>query len=71
MQTVDAVVTHDNVVAIDQVMVYRLYNPYTGEHLYTMDENEIVTLVQLGWEYEGIAFYAYDAGRSVSLMQIE
>lgn len=71
MQTVDAVVTYDDVVDIDQVMVYRLYNPCTGEHLYTTDANEIVALVQLSWEYEGIAFYAYDAGRSVRLMQIE
>lgn len=38
--------------------MYRLYNPNTGEHLYTSDLNERVTLVSLGWRYEGVGWYA-------------
>ena len=36
--------------------VYRLYEPKTGEHLYTMDENEKAKLLSEGWNYEGVAF---------------
>lgn len=36
--------------------VYRLYEPVSGEHLYTMDESEKATLMASGWNYEGIAF---------------
>lgn len=38
--------------------LYRLYNPYSGEHLYTYDQNEQKELVKLGWNDEGIAWYA-------------
>lgn len=33
--------------------VYRLYNPNTGEHVYTMGQAEKNNLVRLGWRYEG------------------
>lgn len=36
--------------------VYRLYNPNTGEHFYTMDEAERDALDQIGWKYEGVAW---------------
>lgn len=38
--------------------VYRLYNPNSGEHLYTLDGAERSNLVRLGWNYEGIAWYS-------------
>ena len=34
--------------------LYRLYNPWTGEHLFTTDAHEVQTLIPLGWRYEGI-----------------
>ena len=34
--------------------LYRLYNPWTGEHLFTTDAHEVQTLTPLGWRYEGI-----------------
>ena len=41
--------------------VHRLFQPSTGEHLYTMDEAEKNKLMAEGWNYEGIAFNsAYD-----------
>ena len=45
------------------VPLYRQYNPYaeTGTHNYTADENENDTLVELGWEEEGIAWYGVAA----------
>ena len=36
----------------------RLYNPYTGEHFYTADTDEKATLVEAGWNDEGIGWYA-------------
>lgn len=32
---------------------YRLYNPYSGEHLYTSDTNEVNVLASRGWNREG------------------
>lgn len=38
--------------------VYRLYNPNDGQHMLTASHYEAVNLQNLGWTYEGIAFYA-------------
>ena len=38
--------------------MYRLYNPYTGEHLYTSSASELSSLDRAGWRYEGIGWYA-------------
>lgn len=38
--------------------VYRLYNPWTGEHLYTTSSAEYNKLKTTGWNGEGIAFYS-------------
>ena len=35
------------------VPVYRLFNPATGEHLYTVDRNERSVLATIGWQEEG------------------
>ena len=32
--------------------LYRLYNPYTGEHLYTTDAHERDSLAAVGWSVE-------------------
>ena len=37
-------------------MVYRLYNPNSGEHFYTYSKDEINNLVTAGWKKEGIAW---------------
>ena len=42
------------------VYLYRLYNPYTGEHLYTSLAEERDQLTPLGWVYEGIGWSACD-----------
>ena len=36
--------------------VYRLYNPYSGDHHYTMAQSEINSLTKIGWRYEGLSF---------------
>lgn len=36
----------------------RLYNPYSGEHLYTANNTEINKLVSIGWKNEGVAWTA-------------
>lgn len=38
--------------------VYRLYNRYSGEHFYTTSENEVIALVDCGWNHEGIGWVA-------------
>lgn len=48
------------------VIVYRLYNPCTGEHLYTTDAHEKDVLYQKhGWGFEGIGWYAPSSGEKV------
>ena len=39
--------------------VYRLYNPNSGEHVYTMGVAEKNNLVHLGWGYEGVLGTSY------------
>lgn len=33
--------------------IFRMYNPYSGEHLYTTDTNEADALLRSGWDWEG------------------
>ena len=40
------------------VEMFRLYNKWTGEHLYTSSTEEVAKLKLLGWKDEGIAWYA-------------
>lgn len=42
----------------ETVAMHRLYNPYTGEHLYTASDVERGSLVGLGWNYEGVGWTA-------------
>jgi hypothetical protein len=36
--------------------VFRLYNPNSGEHFYTLSEEEFLYLEQIGWRNEGIGW---------------
>ena len=42
--------------------MYRLYNPYSHEHLFTTDANEKDNLVTLGWRFEGAVGKVYMHG---------
>lgn len=42
--------------------LWRLYNPYTGQHLYTSDDAERNRLRYYGWNYEGVAWDAPTSG---------
>lgn len=57
--------TRSDVPEAEGVAMLRLYNPYTGEHLFTSDANERDTLVPLGWKYEGEAWKAPESGQEV------
>lgn len=49
-----------------QVSIFRLYNPNTGEHLYTANSNEWYSLAfGKGWENEGVAWFAPNEGAPV------
>ena len=36
--------------------VYRLYNPNSGQHLFTADHSEAESLANSGWSFEGVPF---------------
>ncbi|MFV0528802.1 MAG: InlB B-repeat-containing protein [Lachnospiraceae bacterium] len=40
------------------VVVYRVYNPNSTEHVYTPDIAEVNVCVSKGWQYEGVAWIA-------------
>lgn len=40
-----------------RVAINRLYNPNSGEHLFTPSNFERATLINYGWKDEGIGFY--------------
>lgn len=42
----------------DKAPVFRLVNPDTAEHIYTIDANEARILYVNGWGYEGICWYS-------------
>lgn len=42
------------------IPTYRLYNPYSGEHLYTLSVDEKKSLVRAGWNDEGTCWYVPD-----------
>ena len=44
--------------AVASVSLYRLYNRYNGEHLYTLSSAERDDLVRDGWRYEGVGWYS-------------
>lgn len=38
--------------------MFRCYNPNSGEHFYTSNFIEVTTIVNVGWNYEGVGWYA-------------
>ena len=53
----------ENYTSSDEFTVYRLYNRFTGEHLYTNDANEVKVLYKdHQWGFEGIAWYTPTEG---------
>ncbi len=69
-KTVYAIYTKDPVSvsapADATVAMYRLYNPYTHEHLFTTDKAEYDTLVVAGWTGEGsVGMVAVKQGKGV------
>ncbi len=49
----------------DGIPMYRMYNPVTGEHLYTKDENEKNYLEASKWNFEGYSWVAANEGQPV------
>lgn len=45
--------------------VFRLYNQYSGQHLYTLSASERNGLVPLGWNYEGVGWQSLSEGNPV------
>ena len=51
--------TNDVYTRIVGIMVmYRMYNPNSGEHFYTSNTDEVENLVNAGWQDEGVAWNA-------------
>jgi surface protein len=56
--------TASTIPAAAPLPVYRLYNPNSGEHFYTLSEVERDATVAAGWNDEGIGWYAPDDAAS-------
>lgn len=49
----------------DSTVMFRIYNPNSGEHFYTASAYERTSLVRAGWRYEGVGWYAPNSGIDV------
>ena len=49
----------------ETITMWRLYNPYTGEHFYTADKSEYEFLGTIGWIQEDVAWIAPAEGEEV------
>lgn len=59
-----AMITATPVMASGKVLS-RMYNPNTGEHVYTANYSEKEALDRLGWDEEGAGWIAPDTGKDV------
>ena len=50
--------------------MFRLYNPWSGEHLFTMDYGEYDRLGKAGWRQEGTAFDSAYAGAGAPVWRL-
>lgn len=48
--------------AIPKIPLYRIYNPNSGAHVYTESYYEVMSDAKVGWQYQGIAWYAAKTG---------
>ena len=48
----------------ERTIMYRLYNPNSGEHFYTASEHERAVLIVLGWADEGLGWIAPKTSRT-------
>lgn len=61
--TTSAVTTAEE--SISQLPMYRLYNRYNGEHLFTSSSSEAQSLISLGWTGESVAWFTPNSGNAV------
>ena len=48
----------EQIAKLQATAMHRLYNPNSGEHFYTSNNDEKSHLVSLGWVYENVGWYA-------------
>lgn len=58
-------IEESGVASSDEMTMYRLYNPNTGEHFYTSSTAERDNLSRVGWCYEGVGWVAPTSGDPV------
>ena len=56
---------YERQISNEKVAVYRLYNPYTHEHLLTGGTAERDALISVGWSLDGLAWHAPESGMPV------
>lgn len=49
--------------------VYRVFNPISGDHHYTMSQEEVDNLVAIGWQYEGVAWNSAPVNHDEAIAQ--
>lgn len=57
--------TFEITAGMETIPMYRLYNPYTQEHLFISNEQEKESLLTVGWLLDGLAWYAPTSGDPV------
>ena len=62
---VSTIANEEEHIATSTARMYRLYNPNSGEHFYTADEDERDYLSVIGWRYEGTGWIAPIEGTPV------
>ncbi len=56
--------------AADGQPIYRLYNPYNGDHFYTESDEERANLEGVGWKFESIAWRGTDADEGIEVFRL-
>ena len=69
-QIVDQNLTVFSTAGEKPVAMYRLYNPNSSEHFYTRNSNERDQLKQVGWQDEGIGWYAPETGTGTPVYRL-
>ncbi|MDR2977339.1 MAG: hypothetical protein LBV19_08660 [Streptococcaceae bacterium] len=64
----------NSVIAADEttpISIFRMYNPNTGEHFYTVSSYEAASLlINSGWNYEGTLGKTYTTGHSTAVTRL-
>lgn len=56
--------------AVKTIPMYRLFNPNSGEHFYTLNAKERDNITKQGCTYEGIGWYSYKGANGIPVSRL-